>query len=122
ESFSPETPMRGVYAGNNSLGRGFLVSGRPVDLSGEEQPSRALCFETTGQLGGLNVVVFDGVPRTQHHRVLEPRQRMHQIRLHLSWQAHRKAVHVNFPGIDPFWLEEDLVAFLVREPDDLVLE
>src|SRR5581483_7344068 len=64
----------------------------------------------------------DGVAGTQQHSVLESGQRMHQIRLHVARQRHRKAIHVNLARVDPFRLEEDLMAFLVGEANDLVLE
>src|SRR6185503_1243383 len=63
-----------------------------------------------------------GVTGTKQHRVLEPRQRMHEIRLHLARQAHRETVDVDLPRVDAFGLEEDLVPLFIRKADDLVLE
>jgi len=47
---------------------------------------------------------------------------VNEIRLNVAWQRHRKAVDVDFPGLDAFRLEKDLMAFLVGKPNDLVLE
>ena len=102
--------------------RGFLVPRRAVDLPREKQSGHALCFEPSRELGRLDEVVLDGVARSQQHGILEPRQRVHEIRLHVARQRHRKAVDINLARIDPLRLEEDLVALFVGEADDLVLE
>ena len=114
--------LRGVDAGDQSLRRRLLVAGRAVDLPGEKQPGDALRFEAPRQLGRLDEVVLDGVPGPQQHRVFQPGQRMNELRLHVARQAHREAVDVDFPRVEPFRLEKDLVPLLVRKPDDLVLE
>src|SRR5262249_39557420 len=59
-----------IGARNQSLRCRLLVTGRSVDLPGEEKALDALRFEATGELGGLNEVVFDCVPRTEEHCVL----------------------------------------------------
>src|SRR4051812_1977772 len=41
----------------------FFVTGRPVDLSGKEEPSHTLRLQPAGQLGRLDEVVLDGVTR-----------------------------------------------------------
>ena len=40
ESFAPDRQVRRVDAGDNSLRRGFLVTGRSVDLTREKQARR----------------------------------------------------------------------------------
>ncbi len=50
----------------------FLVAGRAVDLSGEVQPVDPARLERRPQLGRIDVVVLDGVARTDHLAVLEP--------------------------------------------------
>ena len=59
---------------------------------------------------------------TKQHRVLETWKRMHEVRLHIPRQAHREAVDIDLRRVEPFGFEENLMPFLVREPDDLVLE
>ena len=112
----------GVDPCDQTLRRGFLVPRRAVDLSGQEQPGDALGLETTGELGRLNEVVFDGVGGTKQHGVLETRERVHEVRLHLPRQAHREAVDVDLRRVESLRLEKDLVTLLVRKADDLVLE
>src|SRR6266850_3868023 len=114
--------MRGIDAGDDALSGGFFISGRAVDLPGQEQTSNAFRFESPVQLRRLNEIVFDGVPGSQQHGVFESWQRMDEIRLDISRQRHRKPVDVDLACIETLGLEEDLVPFLVREADDLVFE
>ena len=45
----------------------------------EEQPVEAVGLERRAQLRRLDEVVFHGVARADHHRVLEAGERMHQL-------------------------------------------
>src|SRR4051794_21502768 len=117
--------MRGtrrVDAGNESLRGRLLISRCAVDLPGEKQPRDALRLETTIELGGLNKVVLHRISGTEHDGVLEAGKRAHEILLDIARQTHRKAVHVDFAGRNALGFEIDLVAFAIREPNDLVLE
>src|SRR5206468_5688777 len=79
---------RGVDSGNQPLRGGLFVPGRSVDLTREKQPVNALRLQTTRELGRLNEVVFNRVSGTQEHGILEARQRMNEIRLHVARQTH----------------------------------
>ena len=81
-------PQSGVGTRDKSLCRRFLVPGRPIDLPREEQPADALGLEPTIQIRRLDEVVFDGVARTQHHRLFEPRKRSHDFLLDLRRKTH----------------------------------
>ena len=94
----------------------------PLICPARNRPGDALRFERARQLGRLDEVVLDGVARPQHHGVFEARQRVHELGLHVARQAHREAVDVDLARVDPFRLEKNLVALLVGEADDLVLE
>src|SRR5262249_21757239 len=111
-----------VDAGNEALCRRFFVARRAVDLPGEEEPAYPLRLEAPRQLGRLDEIVFDRVAWTQHDGVLEARQRANELQLHVARQRRREAVHVDFARADALGLEENLMAFLVRKANDLVLE
>src|SRR5439155_10150024 len=87
-----------------------------------KQSGDALAFEPSRQLRRLNEVVLDGVAWTQQHRILEPWQRVHEIALHVARQRHRKPVDVNLARLDTLRLQKDLMALLLGEPHNLVLE
>ena len=52
-----------IDTSNDTLSSGFFVSGCSVYLSGKEQILYILRFQRMFQLGGRNVVVFDGIAR-----------------------------------------------------------
>src|SRR5829696_5605600 len=54
--------------------------------------------------------------------MFEPAHRMNNLELHVGRQAHRQAVDIDFVDVQSFGLQVYLVAFALREPDDLVLE
>ena len=116
------TSLRGVDPGDQPLGRRLLVAGGPVDLPGEKQAGHPVRLERRAQLGGLDEVVLDRVAGPHHHRAFEPGQRVHELLLNLRRETHRKPVHVDLVDVEPFGLEEDLVALAMREPHDLVFE
>src|SRR5205814_9211634 len=47
---------------------------------------------------------------------------MHEIRLHVTRQAHREAIDVDLARVEAFGLKENLVPLLVGKSDDFVLE
>ena len=96
ESIATQHTTRGVDAGDETLRRRFFVARRSVDLSREKQSLDTFRLEVSVQLGRLNEVVLHGVARAEQHRVLESRQRVHQIRLNVARQRHREAIHVDF--------------------------
>src|SRR5262249_11293414 len=104
------------------LGSSLFVTRRPVDLSSEKKSLDTFAFEAAVQLSGLDEVVLDGVAGPQQGGVLESGKRVDQIGLHVSRKAHREAVDIDLSSLDSFGLQKDLVALLLRKPDDLVLQ
>src|SRR5437773_6494311 len=47
---------------------------------------------------------------------------MNNLLLHVARETHREAVDVDLASANAFRLEKNLMAFLVREPHDLVFE
>src|SRR5262249_21500677 len=117
------TSMLGrIDAGHESLGGRLLIARSPVELTGQIQPCDALRLQTPSEFCRLNEVVLDGIARPQHYAIFESGERANELGLDISREAHGEPVHVDLPGVDPLWLEEDLVTLLLGESRNLVLE
>src|SRR5207253_2566829 len=81
-----------------------------------------LRFQPARQLRRLNEVVLHRITRTEHDRLAQARQGMHELELHVAWKTRRKSVHVDLARMDPLRLEKNLMALLVGKPDDLVFQ
>jgi hypothetical protein len=115
-------PERRVDPGEQPLHRRLLVPRGPVDLPAEEQTGAPPRLERRQQLARIDEVVLDGVPGARHLRALEAGDGAHERELHVVRQRCRDAVGIDLAGVDALGLEEDLVAVLVRKPDNLVLD
>src|SRR5262249_34308258 len=80
------------------------------------------CLERARQLRRLDEIVFDGIAGPHDRGVLETWKRVNEIGLDLAGKARGKPVDVDFPAVDSFGLEKDLVPLLVRKSKNLVLE
>ena len=112
----------GIGASKQPLRRCFLVARRAVDLPGKEQSADSPCLQIRLQLAGIEVVVFDGVPRPQNVRTLQAHHRPHGSQLHIEGQRRRDTVRINLVRIQPFRLQKNLVTRLVSKPINLVLD
>src|SRR4030095_13850901 len=111
-----------IDTGADALRRSIFVTGRAVDLAGEEQAGDELRLQAVLQVARIEVVVLDRVARPRDVRALETRDRTHELELHVEGQARRNAVRVNLVRRQAFRLDEDLVRGLVREAMDFVLD
>ena len=112
----------GVDSGNEPLPRGLLVTGRAVDLAGQEQARDRFDLEARGELARVDIVVFDGVTRPDHPRGFEPRDGRQEFVLNVLRQRGRDAVGVDGVVVETFGLEKDLVAVALLEAHHLVLD
>ena len=60
----------------------FLVSGGAVDLARQKQTGQGAQAQAGGEGDGIDVVVFDGIPRPDHPRVFQARNGPQQRLLH----------------------------------------
>ena len=74
------------------------------------------------QFARIDGVVLDSVAGTDHLGALQTGDGGHHRLLHVDRHAGGHAVDVDFIGVQALGLEEDLVAGLIRELDDLVLD
>src|SRR5439155_8659240 len=112
----------GIDAGEHSLRRCLLVSGRAIDLSREEEALDRLGLERCLEPAWVEVVIFDRVTRPHNMRLLAPAYGSDQIDLHVERQRCRYAVGIDLEGIQPFWLEINLVTGSLGKPNNLVLD
>ena len=112
----------GVEPGDQSLRRSLLVAGGAVDLAGQEKPGEPLGLQRRLQLARIDVVVFDGVARPDDARVFQARNGRDQRALDVLRQRGRNAVRIDRVIVEPFRLQENLVAVALAEADDLVLD
>ena len=112
----------GVDPRHQTLRGRLLVTRRSVDLAREKETRHAVRLQAGPQLGRLDEVVFNRVAGPQHHRLFQPRQRMHEIVLDLRRKTHREAVDVDLVDVQTLRLEKNLVPLAVRKPHHLVFE
>ena len=63
----------GVDPGYETLSGCFFISCRSVDLTGKEKVANGLCFESVGELGRVEIIVFDSISRPINANVFEGR-------------------------------------------------
>ena len=81
-----------------------------------------LVFKRRVERGRVDAVIFDGVGRAHHLRVLKALDRVQHFDLHLLGHGRGKTLNVKFLRVKPHRLDEELVAGLVGEADDLCLD
>ena len=89
-----------IDSGHQSLAGCFLISTRPVDLTGQIEAGELLDRERAIQLGGVDGVVLDGVAGAEHLGGFEAGDGMHHRGLHLHGQAGAHAVDARADGGD----------------------
>ncbi len=112
----------GVDARQQALGAGFLVTRRAVDLTGEEQVVDKFGFQRVLQITWIEEIVLDGVAGPGDMGVFQSGDRAHDLQLHVERQGSGNPVRIELVGIQAFGLDEHLVAGLVGETVDLVLD
>src|SRR5687768_9319713 len=59
---------------NQALSGSLFVAGRPIDLTGQEEPGNTMRLKGCAKLCWLDEVVLDRVAGPHHYSVLEPRK------------------------------------------------
>ena len=111
-----------IQACNNSLRRRLFIAGGAVDLASQEKPRQPLGLQCRLQFAGIDMVVFDGVARPNHPGPFQTRDGRKDCKLDLFGQRGRDAVGIDGRILEPFRLQEDLMAVAVAEADDFVLD
>ena len=109
-----------IEASHQPLGGGLFIARGAIELTRRKQAADAFALQGGPELGGRQVVVFDGIGRAQHHTVLQPRQGSQQAELQPFGQACGKALHVDLGGVAAFGFQKYLVTVLIGKAHDLV--
>ena len=119
---APEQLERCVHARNKALHRRLLIAGRAVELTRPVETGYFLGLQRRQQLRRVDAVIFDRIGAAGHLRVLEPRQRVQHLDLHILRQGGGEALNVELLRVQPHRFDEQLVARLVGEGHDLRLD
>ena len=117
----PELAVR-VDPGHQPLRRGLFVSGRTVDLSGQEEVLHHLGFEGMFQLRRIEVVIFHGIGRAENLRLLQSFDGVERVELDLQRKRRGETLEIVFVGPATLGLEEKLVGAVVRKDAEFVLD
>src|SRR6185312_9912969 len=105
----------GVDARDCTLGGCLLVPRSSVHLSSEEQPINSLYLQSWAELGGREVVVFNGVARPSHSYVFQTRDGLEEGQLNGRRERGGQSVYIHLGCVQTFWLEKHLVTNYRRE-------
>ena len=119
---APEQLERCVHARNKALHRRLLIAGRAVELPRPVEAGHFFGFQRRQQLRRVDAVIFDRIGTAGHLRVLESRQRVQHLDLHILRQGGGEALNVELLRVEPHRFDEQLVARLVGEGHDLRLD
>ncbi len=101
---------------------GFLVTRGAVDLAGEVEAGEGLDLQRQREGARVHVVVLDRVAGLGDDGLFEALDGADVVLLHLGGERGGDAVRVDGRVVEALGLEEDLMALLVGEADDLVLD
>ena len=114
--------QRRVDARHEALHRGLLIARRAVELPRAVEAGDLFALERRQKLGRVDAGIFDGVGRAHHLRMLEPRDRVQHVELHILRQAGRQTLDVHLVRVQPAGLDKQLVPGLIRKAVDLRLD
>ncbi len=112
---------RRVDAGHETLGSGFLVAGRAVRLAGGVEPRDFFELQRRQKLQRIDEIVLDRVGRAHDFYIFQPGNRPQKRVLHIDGKRRRHPLHIHFIRVRAFGLHKKLVAILVGEADDFIL-
>ncbi len=110
----------GIDTGHQPLGGRFFIAGRSIDLPGEIQVSDQLRLQRRLELRGIEIVVFDGVCRTENADLLKPFDGPEGRKLRLQRQRRGKALQIILKGIPAFRLQKKLMRILSCKGPELI--
>ena len=112
----------GVDARDKALARGLLVPRRAVELPRAVEVFDVFRLQRSEETARIAAVVFDRVRVAHDLRIFKPTEGMEHFILHLGGEGGGESLQVDLVGRKPHRLDKQLVALLIREADDLVLD
>ncbi len=113
---------RGIETGEKSLGSGFLIARRAVDLPSHEQARDLARLQRRLQFTRIDMVVFDRIAGAQHDCPLQPRNGLQHLLLYFTRKRRGNPVRIDGVIIETLGLEKDLMAIALSKADNLVLD
>ena len=110
-----------VNACYQSLSSRLFITGCTVDLAGEKQIFNLFSLQCMVQLSRIKEVIFDRVPGSVEHDILQAFDGFQSCQLYLPRQTAGEAVYIILITIHTFGLQEDLVRFLIGKGNNLGL-
>ena len=98
----------------------FFITRGTIDLSSKVKIPADLCFERKMELRWEGKVIFYGIGWPKDLSSLTADDCLDNFKLYLEWQRRGKSIHINLIGGNSFRFQEDLVALLLRELNDLI--
>ena len=98
----------------------FFIASRAVDLPRQKQTGNFPGFKAALQLTRIDEIIFNRISGLQHSGRFKPRYGLQYVELHIFRKRCRNAVWINGIVVQPFRLEEYLVAVTVAELDNLI--
>ena len=120
--FPPEDGAGGAQPRDQPLRRGLFIARGAVDLARTIQARNGPQLQRSMQGARIDVIVFDRVARNFHHDMLQPMHGPKHVQLHVGGQRSADAVGIDQMRVEPFRLEEYLMAVPIGEAMDLVLD
>ena len=109
-------------AGDDALPRRFLVAGRAVDLSGEEQPAQRLAPAASRRAASADSSRTRSRSPRASSAPARARNGVQHLELHRRRQRRRQAVDVQLVRVVSLGLEEELMPLRRGKLDDLVFD
>ena len=114
--------QRRVHACDEALHGRLLIAGRAVELPRTVEAGHFFGFQRRQQLRRIHAVILDRVGAAGHLRVLEPRQCVQHLDLHILRQGGGEALNIELFRVQTHRLDEQLVPRLIGEGHDLRLD
>ena len=111
-----------IDARHQTLGSGFLITRRTVDLSCQEQVLNTFRFQGRLQENRIKVIILNCIRRLIDHYVLKTRNGAQRFDLDIQRKRRRKTLQVILEGILAFRLQEKLVRVLISKSPELILD
>src|SRR4029079_14316254 len=117
----PHRGSSGIEPGDEALRRGLLVTGRSIDLAGEEKPPHIADFERRVEPPRVDELIFDGIARPDDLGTFQPGDAANELLLDVSRKRRRNSVGIDQRIVQALGLEENLMRVAVGKALHLVL-
>src|SRR3954452_16025020 len=91
-----------IYPCHQSLASRFFVTSCTIYLSSKEKIFNQFSFEAKLELRRRKIVIFNGVPWSEHFAIFKTRHQFERFMLHLLRQRRRKTIYIDFNGTKTF--------------------